>query len=68
MINMIEVEVRDNSLDAFNKALSQFKKKVEADDFIQELKDRQYYKKPSEKKRDALRKREYNLQIQKEMK
>ena len=65
---MIEVEVRDNSLDAFNKALSQFKKKVEADDFIQELKDRQYYKKPSEKKRDALRKREYNLQIQKEMK
>jgi small subunit ribosomal protein S21 len=65
---MIEVEVRDSSPDAFNKALSQFKKKVEADGFLQELKDRQYYKKPSEKNRDALRKRAYNLQIQKETK
>jgi small subunit ribosomal protein S21 len=46
---MIEVKVTD-SLN-FEKAMRIFKKACQKDGFMMELKERQYYTKPSEKKR-----------------
>jgi small subunit ribosomal protein S21 len=48
---MIEVKIKDDTPESFNKALSIFKKKCSKDGFIKELMDRKYYKKPSEKKK-----------------
>ena len=57
---MIEIIVKDNSFEAFDYAVKALKKQISKDDFIQELKDRKYYKKPSEVKREKIRKRQYN--------
>jgi len=57
---MIEVTPRDNSEFAFNKAMQTFKKLVSKDGFIQELKERRYFKKPSEKAREKIRKQKRN--------
>ena len=47
---MVEVQVRNGNLE---KALRVLKKKVQKEGLLRELKDRQYYTKPSEKKREA---------------
>lgn len=47
---MVEVVVRNGNLE---KALRVLKKKVQKSGLLRELKDRQYYTKPSEKKREA---------------
>jgi small subunit ribosomal protein S21 len=44
------VEVRNNDV---NKALRKLKKKLQADNTLQEYRDRQYFIKPSEKRRLA---------------
>ncbi|MBO01782.1 MAG: 30S ribosomal protein S21 [Candidatus Marinimicrobia bacterium] len=44
------VEVRNNDL---NWALRKFKKKVQEDGVLQEFKERQFYTKPSEKRKRA---------------
>tara|TARA_B100000424_G_C22929324_1_gene494379 strand:- start:1472 stop:1717 length:246 start_codon:yes stop_codon:yes gene_type:complete len=44
------VEVRNNDV---NKALRKFKKKVQEDGILQELRERQFYTKPSEKRKRA---------------
>ena len=44
---MIEVTVRDNNVD---KALRVLKKKLQKDGLFRELRMKQYYEKPSEKK------------------
>ena len=44
------VEVRNGNLE---KAMRVLKKKVQKEGLLKELKDRQYYQKPSEKKREA---------------
>lgn len=46
----LTVEVRNGD---FNKALRIFKKKVQQDGIIQEVRDRQHYVKPSEKRKKA---------------
>jgi small subunit ribosomal protein S21 len=47
---MVEVEVRNGNLE---KAMRVLKKKVQREGLLKEIKDRQYYTKPSEKKREA---------------
>ena len=42
------VEVKDNAID---KALSQFKRKVKNSGLLKELRDREFYEKPSLKRR-----------------
>jgi len=47
---LVLVEVRNGNLE---KAMRVLKKKVQKEGLLKELKDRQYYQKPSEKKREA---------------
>ena len=49
------VEVKDNAID---KALSQFKRKVKNSGLLKELRDREYYEKPSIRKRNKRKKRQ----------
>ncbi|SVE01909.1 uncharacterized protein METZ01_LOCUS454763 [marine metagenome] len=51
----IEVKVRDNNV---VKAMRILKKKLEKDGLMQEIRQRQYYEKPSEKK---LREKKQNI-------
>ena len=46
----ILVEVRNGNLE---KAMRVLKKKVQREGLVKEIRDRQYYTKPSEKKREA---------------
>lgn len=46
---MSEVEVRKD--EPFEAALRRFKKKIEQEGILREIRDRKYYEKPSEKKR-----------------
>ena len=47
---MIEVKVKKN--ESIERAISRFKKKVKEDGFLFTLKERQYYTKPSEERRE----------------
>jgi len=47
---VIEVQVRGGNLE---KAMRVLKKKVQKEGIVRELKERQYYRKPSEIKREA---------------
>ena len=47
---MTTIIVRNNNVE---KAIRVLKKKIKKDGLLQEIKDRQYYQKPSEKKRLA---------------
>ena len=47
---MIEVQVRGGNLE---KAMRVLKKKVQKEGLLREIKERQYYRKPSEIKREA---------------
>ena len=61
---MIEVKITDNNPASFEKAMKIFKKLVQNDGFMLELRDRKFYKKPSVKKREkkleAIRKQKRN--------
>ena len=46
---MSKIEVRQN--EPFEVALRRFKRKVERDGLLRELKERKHYEKPSERKR-----------------
>ena len=52
---MSEIEVRPN--ESFESALRRFKKKIEREGIIREIKERKHYEKPSEKKRKKTRKK-----------
>ena len=54
----MKIEVRNNNVE---KALRVMKKKMKRDGVFQELKDRQYYQKPSEVKRDKAKQRLVNI-------
>ena len=54
----MKIEVRNNNVE---KALRVMKKKMKRDGVFQELKDRQYYKKPSEIKREKGKQRYINI-------
>jgi len=49
MVNMPEIEIRKD--ESFESALRRFKKKIEQEGILRELRDRKHYEKPSEKKR-----------------
>jgi small subunit ribosomal protein S21 len=50
---MSEVEVRKD--ESFESALRRFKRKIEREGILKEVKDRKHYEKPSEKKRKRRR-------------
>lgn len=50
LIKGSKVEVRNND---FSKAFRKFKKKIQDDGLLQELRERQYYEKPSIKRKRA---------------
>lgn len=52
---MTEVEIRQG--ESFESALRRFKKKIEREGILREVKDRKHYEKPSEKKRKKVRKK-----------
>ncbi|MFC1674898.1 30S ribosomal protein S21 [Candidatus Omnitrophota bacterium] len=52
---MPEIEVRRD--EPFEVALRRFKRKIEAEGILREVRDRKYYDKPSEKKRKKARSR-----------
>tara|TARA_B100002019_G_C20800999_1_gene371249 strand:+ start:189 stop:386 length:198 start_codon:yes stop_codon:yes gene_type:complete len=54
----LKIEVRNNNVE---KALRVMKKKMKRDGVFQELKDRQYYQKPSEIKREKAKQRLVNI-------
>ena len=54
----MKIEVRNNNVE---KALRVMKKKMKRDGVFQELKDRQYYRKPSEVKREKGKQRLVNI-------
>lgn len=60
---MTTIIVRNNNVE---KALRVLKRKIKKNGLMQELKDRQYYQKPSEKKR--LAKKRGIARVKKEMK
>jgi len=49
----LSVQVRGDSPNEFAKALRKFKRKVADSGIIQDYRDKQYYEKPSDKKRKA---------------
>ncbi|HAJ56238.1 MAG TPA: 30S ribosomal protein S21 [Candidatus Omnitrophica bacterium] len=50
---MSEVEVRKD--ESFESALRRFKRKIEREGILKEVKERKHYEKPSEKKRKKAR-------------
>jgi len=54
MIIVPEVEVKRD--ESFEAALRRFKKQIEQEGILRELRDRKHYEKPSEKKRKKMRK------------
>lgn len=50
---MSKIEVRQN--EPFEVALRRFKRKVERDGLLRELKERKHYEKPSERKRRKMK-------------
>lgn len=54
----MKIEVRNNNVE---KALRLMKKKMKTSGVFQELKDRQYYQKPSEIKREKAKQRMVNI-------
>ena len=52
---MTQVEVKKD--ESFESALRRFKKQIEQEGILRELRDRKHYEKPSEKKRKKIRKK-----------
>jgi ribosomal protein S21 len=55
---MIEVTVKDNTEESFDKAYKLFKKLVNNEGHLKEIQERRYFIKPSAKKRKEQRERE----------
>ncbi len=52
---MTEIEVRKD--ESFESALRRFKRKIEREGILKEIKERKHYEKPSEKKRKRARRK-----------
>ena len=52
---MPEIEIRKD--ESFESALRRFKRKIEQDGILKEIRDRKHYEKPSERKRKKARSR-----------
>lgn len=61
---MIIVPIKEN--ENIEKALKKFKRKFEKTGVIKDLRERQAYKKPSEKRRETIKKAIYIEQMQRE--
>lgn len=55
MIILPEIEIRKD--ESFESALRRFKKKIEQEGILREVRDRKHYEKPSERKRKKARQR-----------
>lgn len=55
MMNMPEIEIKKD--ESFESALRRFKRKIEQEGILRELRDRKHYEKPSERKRKKARMR-----------
>ena len=55
VINLPKVEIREG--DSFESAMRRFKKQIEQEGILREVRDRKHYQKPSEKKRKKMRER-----------
>lgn len=55
MIILSEIEVKRD--ESFESALRRFKKKIEQEGILREVRDRKHYEKPSERKRKKTRAR-----------
>jgi len=53
LITLPEIEIRKD--ESFESALRRFKKQIEQEGILRELRDRKHYEKPSEKKRKKAR-------------
>lgn len=52
---MIQVEIKKD--ESFESALRRFKKKIEQEGILREVRDRKHYEKPSERKRKKTKSR-----------
>lgn len=52
---MPEIEIRKD--ESFESALRRFKKKIEQEGILREVRDRKHYEKPSERRRKKIRTR-----------
>jgi small subunit ribosomal protein S21 len=55
MIILSEVEIRKD--ESFESALRRFKKKIEQEGILREVRDRKHYEKPSERRRKKAKER-----------
>jgi small subunit ribosomal protein S21 len=55
MIKLPEIEIKKD--ESFESALRRFKKKIEQEGILREVRDRKHYEKPSERKRKKIRSR-----------
>lgn len=55
MMEMSEIEIRKD--ESFEMALRRFKRKIEQEGILREIRDRKHYEKPSERKRKKARSR-----------
>ena len=53
MIRLPEIEIKKD--ESFESALRRFKKQIEQEGILRELRDRKHYEKPSERKRKKAR-------------
>lgn len=53
MINLPQIEVRKD--ESFEQALRRFKRQIEQEGILKEIRERKYYEKPSERKRKRAR-------------
>ena len=64
-MTMLIIEVKEN--ESIDRALKRYKRKYRNTRMLQEIRSRQYYEKPSVKRRNELMKAMYREQRQKEM-
>lgn len=57
MIILPQVDIRKD--ESFEQALRRFKKQIENEGILKELRDRKHYEKPSERKRKKARRKKF---------
>ena len=55
MITLPKVEIREG--ESFEAAIRRFKRQIEQEGILREVRDRKHYQKPSERKRKKMRER-----------
>ena len=55
LITLPKIEIREG--ESFESAMRKFKKQIEQEGILKEVRDRKHYQKPSEKRRKKMRER-----------